>query len=230
MSAAAELPRGLVAVTGAWFAVAAVGAFTRLPLHIAPSTMTPGIAQVLVLCTLAPWILWPLVRLSGRTPRAPIAQAVLDGATLACMIQLPLWPLRLGTPWPIERTLLLDLQVLAGIVTVGGLIAAGTSFASGWVRGGAMAGCVLVATGIELPLASVGLPAPALLHALPGGIPALLASMRSTATVPDAAEWQATAVLCLVCGCIAVGGALVAAVAGRGRAHATDVAAARRLG
>jgi hypothetical protein len=231
MSAAAELPRGLVIAVGCWFAVAVVASFApAVPLHLAPSTLTPGISQTLVLCTMALWVGWPLLRLSAPATRAPSAQALLDAVTLAFLIQLPLWPLRLGTPWPVQRTLMIDLHVLAGLASVAGLVAVGTAVSSGLVRAGAMAGCVVVAAGLQLPLAAMGMAPLAASPALPGGVPALLDRMRSNMTIPTEDEWNATLVLWIASVVTAVGGLLLASLLARVTDGASTVAGARRVG
>ena len=231
MSAAAELPRGLVVVVGCWFAVAIAASFApAIPLHLAPSTLTPGISQTLVLCTMALWVGWPLLRLSAPATRAPSAQALLDAVTLAFLIQLPLWPLRLGTPWPVQRTLLIDLHVLAGLASVTGLVAIGTSVSSGWVRAAAMAGCVLVAAGLQLPLSALGMAPLVSSPAMPGGVPALLDRMRSNMTIPTSDEWNATLVLWIASIVTAVGGLLLASLLARVTDRAHAVASARRVG
>jgi len=231
MSAAAELPRGLVVAVGCWFAAAFGTSFAAaVPLHLAPSTLTPGISQTLVLCTMALWVGWPLLRLSAPPTRAPSAQALLDAVTLAFLIQLPMWPLRLGTPWPVQRTLLIDLHVLAGLASVTGLVAVGTAVSSAWVRAAAMAGCVLVAAGVQLPLSAMGLAPLALSPALPGGVPALLDRMRSTMTIPTTDEWNATLVLWIASVVSAVGGLLVASLLSRMNDGARAVAGTRRVG
>jgi len=231
MSAAAELPRGLVVAVGCWFGVAVVVSFApTVPLHLAPSTMTPGISQTLLLCTLALWIGWPLLRLSAPPTRAPAAQTLLDAVTLAFLIQLPLWPLRLGTPWPVQRTLLIDLHVLAGLATVTGLVAVGTAVSASWIRAAAMAGCVLVAVGLQLPLSAAGMAPLALSPAIPGGIPALLDRMRSNMTIPTSDEWNATLVLWIASIVTAGCGLLLAALLARTASGARGVAATRRVG
>ncbi|MBM4008861.1 MAG: hypothetical protein FJ285_04625 [Planctomycetes bacterium] len=231
MSEAAELPRGLVVAVGCWFAFACAAAFApTLPLHLAPSTLTPGISQTLVLCTMALWVGWPLLRLSAPPTRAPSTQALLDAVTLAFLIQLPLWPLRLGTPWPVQRTLLIDLHVLAGLASVTGLVAVGTAVSSGWVRAAAMAGCMVVATGVHLPLGAMGGAPHAASAMLPGGIPALLDRMRSNMTIPTVDDWSAALLLWIVSVVTAVGGLLLASLLARLTDGARAVASTRRVG
>jgi hypothetical protein len=231
MSAAAELPRGLVVAVGCWFGVAVAVSFApTVPLHLAPSTMTPGISQALLLCTLALWIGWPLLRLSAPPTRVPAAQTLLDAVTLAFLIQLPLWPLRLGTPWPVQRTLLIDLHVLAGLATVTGIVAVGTAVSASWIRAAAMAGCVLVAVGLQLPLTAIGMAPLALSPAIPGGVPAVFDRMRSSTTIPTSDEWNAALVLWIASIVTAGAGLLLAALLARTASGARAVAGTRRVG
>ena len=237
MSEAIEPPRGLVIAAGGWIIFSAIASFGfQMPLHLSPSSLTPSIRMLLLTCAVGMIIVWPLVRLSLPPRDRTILRTIVDALTLACLAQLIVWPLRLGTPWPIERTLLLDLLMIISLIGSAGIIAAASALQSSLVRGFAMIACILLAVGLQMPLAAIGFTPTGisnlfLSNIVQGGIPSLLTSMNSTASMPELIEWESlvaygifNAALCLV------GFAIGAVAAIHPSAQVNQVASGRRAG
>ena len=237
MSEAIEPPRGLVIAAGGWIIFSAMESFGfQLPLHLSPSSLAPSIRMLLLTCAVGMMIAWPLVRLSLPSRDRTILRTILDALTLAFMWQLIVWPLRLGTPWPIERTLLLDLFVSTSLAGTAGIIAAASALRSSLVRGFAMIGCIVLAVGLELPLAVVGITPVGisntfLANIFQGGIPSLLSFMNSTASLPESSEWERLVAYGFLNGALCLMGLTFTAVASAlTSAQANQVASGRRAG
>ena len=237
MSEAIEPPRGLVIAAGGWIIFSAITSFGfQLPLHPSPSSLTPSIRMLLLTCAVGMMIAWPLVRLSQTSRDRMIIRTIIDALTLAFLWQLIIWPLRLGTPWPIERTLLLDLLGITSLTGSVGIIAAASAFQNSLARGFAMICCILLTVGLQLPLAvagftHVGISSLFLANIFQGGIPNLLASMNSPASMPELIEWESLVAYGIFNGALCLVGLAIGAVAAiQPSAQATQVASGRRAG
>lgn len=79
----------------------------------------------MLLClTIGLMIGWPLLRLSQRAADYPVRQTLLDLTVLLSTIQVVLWPLRLVTPWSIERTAVIDATLVAWLLLTSAFVAA----------------------------------------------------------------------------------------------------------
>jgi hypothetical protein len=90
---------------------------------------------------------WPLARLSGPPRPWPIRQALLDLVVLLCLVQVVVWPLRLVTRWPIERSAAIDLCLCGWAAAAAAAVVVGTipaRRAGGVLRTGSMLACVLL--------------------------------------------------------------------------------------
>ncbi|MHC4245813.1 MAG: hypothetical protein GWP75_01015 [Planctomycetia bacterium] len=123
-SPALPVPRGLVFAASGWIAaswIIAIG--VQPPLQPSSAVYTPAARMLLASMVIGGLVAWPLFRLSATRNRRPIASAMLDLATLVALLQIVVWPLRLVTSWPADRTLLLDLHGVAWLATIAGLLA-----------------------------------------------------------------------------------------------------------
>ncbi len=191
MSGAIEPPRGLVLAAGAWVVAAAVLSFgVQLPLQVTPASLTPAIRMFLATCSAGMLIAWPLLRLSQTPVDRPVLRALIDAITLACLFQVLIWPLRLATPWPLERTVLIDLSVLGQLGAVFGIVAAGTAFRHSIVRAAAMSASIVIALGLELPMAAMGSPLDPARADVLSGIAGLLELMEAQSSTPTETDWS----------------------------------------
>ena len=237
MSEAIEPPRGLVIAAGGWIIFSAIASFGfQLPIHLSPSSLTPSIRMLLLTCAVGMVIVWPLVRLSLPSRERTIARTIIDTLTLACLWQLIVWPLRLGTPWPIERTLLLDLLVIILLAGSAGIIAAASAFQNSLARGFAMICCILLTVGLQIPLAAIGftptgISSVFLANIFQGGVPSLLSCMNSPASLPESSEWESLVAYGIFNGALCLVGLAFAAIASAlTSAQANQVASGRRAG
>jgi len=190
-------------------------------------------------------IAWPLVRLSQTSRDRMIIRTIVDALTLAFLWQLLIWPLRLGTPWPIERTLLLDLLGIISLTGSVGIIAAASALQNSLARGFAMICCILLTVGLQLPLLTVGLQLPLavvgfthvgisnlfLANIVQGGIPNLLSWMNSPTSMPESREWESLVAYGIFNGALCLVGLAIGAVAAiQPSAQANQVASGRRAG
>lgn len=194
MSAAVEPPRGLVLLSAAWIAGSWLVSFgLKMPIQVSSGSLTPGVRAMLICCALGALVVWPMVRLCQSSPPAPVRSAMLDAATVIVLLQTVLWPLRLATTWAPERTLLIDVILVAHTLACAGVLAAARPWRSGIVRGAAMAACIAIAAGPAALLAAAG--APGVASAVPswvgGGFPAMGEAMMATSSLPDPAAWAA---------------------------------------
>ena len=237
MSEAIEPPRGLVIAAGGWIIFSAIASFGfQLPIHLSPSSLTPSIRMLLLTCAVGMVIVWPFVRLSQTSRDRMIIRTIVDALTLACLWQLIIWPLRLGTPWPIERTLLLDLLGIISLTGSVGIIAAASAFQNSLARGFAMICCILLTVGLQIPLAAIGftqtgISSVFLANIFQGGVPSLLSCMNSPASLPESSEWESLVAYGIFNGALCLVGLAFAAIASAlTSTQATQVASGRRAG
>ena len=205
MSGAVEPPRLLVLAAGAWFIGALLlGLGARVPDSLTLGSLFPAVRICLVACVAGAIVGWPLLRFSVAPPARCAASTLLELATMIALLQAVLWPMRLATPWPIERTLLIDFMACSQLVGASGIVAIGSSSSSPIARGLAMIAILGVACGIG---AGWGLPA---------GIPGILDAMDSTASMPTTHEWALAVGGLIATLCIAIIGLTIAYLASGG--------------
>lgn len=190
--------------------------------------------MLLLTCVVGMMIAWPLVRLCQIPRDRMILRTTFDMLTLAFMWQMIVWPLRLATPWPIERTLLLDLFVVAYLVGCAGMLAAVSSMQSSLARGCAMIVCILLTVGLQIPLAlfgftNLGFTNVFLENIFQGSVPMLLSIMNSPTSLPESREWESL-VACAICNVslFCVGATLGAITATQSVSQSNQVASGRR--
>ena len=236
MSQAIDPPRGIVVAAGIWILLAlflAIG--STLPLQITPASLAPAVRVTVVTCLVGAIVAWPLVRLSQISDESRVIRPLIDAATLGCLLQLVLWPLRLATPWTVERTVLIDLCALSSLIAVAGVVAAASCSTRTSVRSLAMVTCLLVASGARWPLAAAGVPDVALALPFLGACATILDLTDATASMPDSEVWNHARFAALFS--VTLGGAgfllasIITAVQGR-RPHGErgGVATLRRVG
>ena len=160
---------------------------------------------------------------------------LIDAATVGCLLQLVLWPLRLATPWTVERTVLIDLCALSSLIAVAGVVAAASCSTRTSVRSLAMVACLLFASGARWPLAAAGVPDVALALPFLGACATILDLTDATASMPDSEVWNHARFAALFS--VTLGGtgfllaSIISAVQGR-RPHGErgGVATLRRVG
>ena len=64
-----------------------------------------------------------MMRLSERPSRAPIRQVLIDFVTIAVLVHVVLWPLRLATSWSIDRMGLIDLFLFSWGLLIAAILA-----------------------------------------------------------------------------------------------------------
>ncbi len=235
MSQAIDPPRGLVVAAGLWILLSlALALGTTLPHQITPASLAPAIRVTVVTCLVGAIVAWPLVRLSQVTERLGAMRPLIDAATLGCLLQLVVWPLRLATPWTIERTLLIDLCALSSLFAVAGVVAAGCCSVRSSVRALAIVLCLVVAGGVHWPLAAAGVADFELTRPFIGACSTILELTDATASMPDSNVWNHAQFAAFLN--VSVGGsglaiaALYAALQGRrSPARRGGVAALRRV-
>lgn len=203
-------PRGLIFLASAWLMVSwgmTIG--VRPPVQMHAASYTPAVRLLLLSIMLGCGVAWPLVRLSGSLRAWPIRQTILDLLVLLCLAQVVIWPLRLVTTWPPERSAAIDACLIGWSTAIAGLVAAGSipaRRAVGWLRTAAMIAVVLVVGGVPFltVLGGASLPftgRPALSELSPeasawwftaGSSPltAIDALCSGGPTEPAAVEWQ----------------------------------------
>lgn len=233
MSAAVDPPRGLVVAAGMWFIFALLLSLgTQVPLHLTPASLAPSIRVCLIVCAVGSLVAWPLVRLSLEPQSSPRIRTMLDAVTIALLYQMVLWPLRLATPWPVERTLLIGLTEVSSLVGTAGLVAIGWSRSSNLAKSMAMIGCLIIAFGLHAPLAAIGISefqAPGEL--LPGALPTLMATMEASTSMPTSDDWSALMISSIIPVIVLATGFALAGLGGSGSTGSNRaVAAVRRVG
>ena len=159
-----ELPRGLVFGASTWLAVSwVVSIGIRPPVQPTSTAYTPAARMLVVAIMLGILIAWPLARLSASKPRRPLMSAFLDMISLMVLTQIVIWPLRLVTTWPVERIMVISLDVISNTLLVGGLLAlSGTTR-----RGASMAMLALLALVVIPPIVALGTPIDPIFSASP---------------------------------------------------------------
>ncbi len=205
MSGAVEPPRLLVVAAGVWFIGALLlGLGARLPESLTLGSLFPAVRICLVACIAGAIVGWPLLRLSIATPPRCAASTLLELVTLIALLQAVLWPMRLATPWPIERALLVDVMGCSQLVAVSGVVAIGSAVGAALARGLAMIAALGLASGVG---AGWGLPT---------GIPGILDAIDSTASMPTTQEWALALGSVVTTPVIALVGLTLAALASGG--------------
>lgn len=128
---APPLPRGLLFLGALWLVgswILSLG--VRPPLQPSAASYTPGVRSMLVCTAIGLTVAWPLLRLSEPRSAHPVRRAVLDMIVLAALVQIVVWPLRLVTPWNLNRTLAIDATLLSWTALVGAIVAVGGRFGS----------------------------------------------------------------------------------------------------
>ncbi|MCE2884635.1 MAG: hypothetical protein LW806_07035 [Planctomycetaceae bacterium] len=197
------VPRGLVVLTALWIFTAWVSLFGfRPPVQAQSASYGPSIELLFATIGVGIGIGWPMLRLSGRASKTPLAQSLFDAIAMVVLMQVVLWPLRLVTAWSLERTIALVLAASLSTVAIGALLSLGSGsrnertrtitmvFLVGLAVGPAifrglvgLAGMLAGAFGTE-PLVELGTP-PALTAA---SAPALLAHLARPLPLATSAE------------------------------------------
>ena len=139
------LPRGLILAAAAWLIfswILSVG--LTPPVEASSASYTPGVRLMLVYITIGLMIGWPLLRLSQAPKYWPLTQTILDMVVLLSLIQVVIWPLRLITPWTLDRTAALDATMAAWTLLVGAIIASAIGTNKFGVRNLAIIGCIAI--------------------------------------------------------------------------------------
>jgi len=106
-------------------------------------------------------LIWPVVRLSERSPRgrrSTVPAGVLLGVLvewlcLVLVFQAVIWPLRVISDWRTDQTVWLDLAVVSWSLLTAALVALGLQWRESVPRTVMMAACVLVVVGEPMVLA-----------------------------------------------------------------------------
>ena len=158
------MPRGLVLLASLWiFASWALSVGLRRPVAPSLASYAPG-TRVMVACLAVGLCAgWPLLRLSGPRQRWPLATVLLDLVSLATLVQVVIWPMRLTTAWTPARLALIDAQLFAWVTLCAAPLAVALDSSNPRVRTGTMVACLAV-TALGLPVrlatASLGLADP----------------------------------------------------------------------
>ena len=149
-------PRGLLLLAAAWVGLSLLVAFgTRPPLLATASTYAPAVRIALMTLLAGAIVGWPLLRLSGPSPRRPTARMLLDLLVVMGSVQVLLWPLRLTTPWTIERTTAIATAFLGWLLVAAAPTLWGIARTSASARAAAMGGLVLLLlSGLLVPIAA----------------------------------------------------------------------------
>lgn len=133
-----RLPRNLIFLASAWLFLSWILAIgLHPPLQPSSSVYTP--AARLLLCSIViggTWA-WPMLRLSGGIPRRPIRNSLLDWLSLAILLQILIWPVRLVTTWTVMRVAIIDSYLCVWLLISAGVIALSLR-AGGIIRSWAM--------------------------------------------------------------------------------------------
>jgi len=90
------------------------------------ASYTPGVRMMMLTLLAGIVVAWPLARLSGPARPWPMRQSLLDLVVLLCLAQVVVWPLRLVTTWPPERSALIDLCLCGWGAAAAAVVATGT--------------------------------------------------------------------------------------------------------
>jgi hypothetical protein len=198
-------PRGLIFLASAWLVASWVLTLGwRPPVQAHAASYIPGVRMLLLMLAAGLVLAWPLARLSGPQRPWPIRQALLDLVVLLCLVQVVVWPLRLVTRWPIERSAAIDLCLSGWAAAAAAAVVVGTipaRRAGGVLRSGSMVVCVLLFG--AMPFLGLVLGAPLPFTTLPGPespehwrvvaaspLTGLHALSAGGAVLPSADEWR----------------------------------------
>lgn len=118
------LPRGLVLLTTFWILTTwCICIGIRPPIQASIASYLPGIRLFLGSMAIGLCVTWPMLRLSERPSRAPIRQVLIDFVTIAVLMHVVLWPLRLATNWSIDRMAMIDLFLFAWGLLIAAIVA-----------------------------------------------------------------------------------------------------------
>ena len=118
------LPRGLVFITTCWiFGAWCLCIGIRPPIQPSIASYLPGIRLFISAMSVGLCVAWPMLRLSERPTQAPIRQVMIDFLTIAVLVHVVLWPLRLATNWSISRMGLIDLFIFAWGLLIAAILA-----------------------------------------------------------------------------------------------------------
>jgi hypothetical protein len=137
------LPRGLIFLASLWLIgswLITIGIST--PIQPVSASYTPGVRMMLLCIVVGLMIGWPLLRLSQSATARPLAQTALDLVVLLSLIQVVIWPLRLVTPWSIERIAAIDALMCCWLLLAAAAVASAVGTRHGGARQLAMLACV----------------------------------------------------------------------------------------
>jgi len=151
-----HLPRGLIFLAalwlvGSWLLVMGV----QRPVQPSSASFTPGLRVFLVCLAVGLMIAWPMLRLSQHDTPRPVLATLIDMLSLAALLQVVLWPMRLFTAWSIERTAAIDATLLSWFALIGAIVAAARLSSRAGPRNLAMLACLGVCL-LGPALASLG--------------------------------------------------------------------------
>lgn len=128
-------PRGLLLLAALWL-VGSIGVSFGLapPLLAASSTYAPAVRTTLLVLLAGGVVAWPLLRLSGPSPRQPFRRLLLDLVVIAGTFTIAIWPLRLTTPWSIERAVAILATMIAWTLVAAGPVLWGCRRQAGTAR------------------------------------------------------------------------------------------------
>ncbi len=162
----------MVGAMGTIFATRTLGVPT-------PATYRTGCLAMITIVAAGATILWPLTRLSQRSPGSAVRAVMVDLVVILLPILAVVLPMPLLTRWPWEVTFAMTLCVASWALVVGAVIALGIDRPPGLGRAVLMGViCALV----------LGGPALALLGSGPGSAPMQTAMLAS----PLTAHWALT--------------------------------------
>jgi hypothetical protein len=137
------LPRGLIFMASLWL----IGSWlitigVRTPIQPVSASYTPAVRMMLLCLVIGLTIGWPLLRLSQGPSPHPVGQTVLDLVVLLALTQVVVWPLRLVTPWPVDRTAAIDATMTSWLLMIGAVVGGALATPRAGVRSLAMAVCL----------------------------------------------------------------------------------------
>jgi hypothetical protein len=110
----------LVGAMGTIFATRTIGPPT-------PSAYRVGCLAMVTVVAVGGTILWPVVRLSQRSPSRPARATLVDLAVILLPAQSVVWPMPMLTRWPWDVTAAMALVVTGWITLVGAVVARATA-------------------------------------------------------------------------------------------------------
>jgi hypothetical protein len=120
------LPRGLIFLASLWLVgswLVAIG--VNPPVQPSSASYTPGVRLLLDCILVGVIVAWPMMRFSQPRCPWPMQRGALDALVLLGLLHIVLWPMRLVTPWSVERTLAIDVVLAGWTALVGAMVALG---------------------------------------------------------------------------------------------------------